>query len=101
MTPSWLAKKIDRVGSPQSYMSLSTTSAVVPLTHLANEKGGFARAGKGRPSLLRLLQITLADHGSLPVTWYTAMQPFASTPPPVVQIAGTDCPVKAVLAIGT
>ena len=35
------------------------------------------------------------------LTWYTAMQPFASRPPPDVQIAGSDCPVKAVLAIGT
>ena len=55
----------------------------------------------GEAAVACFVRFPSADHGSLPVTWYTAMQPFASKPPPVVQIAGSDCPVKAVLAIGT
>ena len=64
-----------------------------------HKKSGFTALVK--PPVDCFVRFPSADHGSLPVTWYTATQPFASTPPPVVQIAGTDCPVKAVLAIGT
>ena len=64
-----------------------------------SKKSGFTALVK--PPVACFVRFPSADHGSVPVTWYTAMQPFASTPPPDVQTAGTDCPVKAVLAIGT
>jgi hypothetical protein len=67
--------------------------------HGISKKSGFTVLVK--PPVACFVRFPSADHGSVPVTWYTAMQPFASTPPPDVQIAGTDCPVKAVLAIGT
>ena len=63
------------------------------------KKSGFTALVK--PPVACFVRFPSADQGSVPVTWYTAMQPFESTPPPDVQIAGTDCPVKALLAMGT